>query len=450
MHGRALGALLSALLFGCGGGSTGSGDADAGPSSADAGPTGINADYLFDESEVRTYEFTLDAGDWAWLQDNARAEIYVPATLTFEGTEIANVGLRFKGAIGSLHFQGPIEALRQCFPMDQRSYGNCPKLGMKASFNEYDPDGKWAGLKKLQFHSMGNDASKMVERIGYKLFRDMNVFAPRAVHARLVINGELQGLFMLIEQIDGRFTRERFPDGGEGNLYKEVWPTSSSEQYYLGGLKTNRDENPSADKMVRFAAALQSATDANFEQMLDTWTDSDMLMRKMAVDRAIEHWDGIVAFYCGAGASCDNHNYYWYESTTEDKIWLIPWDLDRAMVWPPPIRTIYGMPDWDDTSSCTPVSIFFNITGMPPGCDKLIGSMSRVMWSRYVAATQQLLAGPFTKAAMSARIDEIAAQIAPHVEADPWLSASEWQAAVSQFRVDIEAMHDSIAAKIAN
>ncbi len=443
--------LASCLGAACGddGGGT---IADAGPGAgdarADAGPSASSP--IFDELKVRTYELTLTAEDWATLQANALDEIYMPASLSFEGVVTPNVGLRFKGAVGSLQNQGPIDALMPCFDgLGNRNLGNCPKLGMKVKVSEYDKEQRFYTLKRLQFHSMGNDPTKMVERLSYWLFRQMGVYAPRTAHARLVINGEFQGLFIVIEQIDGRFTRENMPDGGKGNLYKEVWPVYSNEAPYINALKTNEDEMPSADKMVRFAAAIEAANDANWEEVLEQWTDVDMLMAKMAVDRAIGHWDGIVGWYCVGNPNCFNHNYYWYESTTEDKVWLIPWDLDRAMVWPTPIRSIYGMPDWDDSSSCAEVPIFFGITGKPPACDKFIGSTSKNLWSRYVAKTQELLAGPFQLSVLEGKVDEYAAQLAPFIDEDPAIDRAAWDATVAQFKLDLASMRSSIEQKIA-
>ena len=43
------------------------------------------------------------------------------------------------------------------------------------------------------------------------------------------------------------------------NRKQEVRPEHVSEQPYLDALKTNEDENPSADKMVRFAQAIDAA-----------------------------------------------------------------------------------------------------------------------------------------------------------------------------------------------
>lgn len=442
-------AWLAALAFSaCGGAEGPGGSVDAGTAGTDAGPAALGSDDIFDDGRVQTFEFLVDPADWEWLQANGRDEQYVPATLVYEGRQYPGAGLRYKGSYGALYFQGPVDDFRPCF--DQaggRLRDNCPKLSMKASFNAYDDELRFAGLKKLQFHAMANDPTMMVERLGYGLFDRMDVFAPRTGYARLLVNGELQGLYILIEQIDGRFTRERFPDGGEGNLYKEVWPVHGAEQPYLDALKSNRDENPSAAKMVRFVADLAAADDASFVQVLERWTDVDMLMRKMAVDRAIEHWDGVVAWYC-SGAGCSNHNYYWYESTDDDFVWLIPWDLDRAMVWPPPVRTLYGMPDWDEPAQCTPIPVFFGITGMPPHCDELIGRMARILWNRYVAATEQLLAGPFQMSELLAAVDAAEALIADHVEQDPHIDADAWRAAVAQFRLDLAALRASIEAKI--
>jgi hypothetical protein len=60
---------------------------------------------------------------------------------------------------------------------------------MKVSFDWQNPDGRFYGLRKLQFHAMNRDPSMLKERLGYSIFRDFGVAAPRAAHARLLING---------------------------------------------------------------------------------------------------------------------------------------------------------------------------------------------------------------------------------------------------------------------
>jgi hypothetical protein len=204
--------------------------------------------------------------------------------------------------------------------------------------------------------------------------------------------------------------------------------------------------------MLRFAQDLAAAGDAGFVATLQSWTDVDMLMKYMAVDRLIDHWDGIVAWYCnGVPLTCFNHNYYWYESSVEDKIWLVPWDMDHTFEEPSPIRSNFGMPDWDDlNASCTPIPIFAGITGRAPACDSFVGRMARLLWDDYVAATNVLLAGDFSQAAMDARIDQLAALIESEVEADTLSTQTgdEWRAAVLQLKSTVAAKRAYIQSKL--
>lgn len=420
-------ALCAAALFGavaCGGDDDSRPGADGGPG-PDGGAIGGDSAAIFDESTIRTYELEVAADDWQWLNDNATMEQYVPATLHFEGESYPGIGVRYKGGYGSLY---------TCF--DSEGNRTCDKLSVKLAFDEYDPEGRFYGLKKLNFHSMEADPSHMHDAIVYKLFRDQDVPAPRTAYARLVVNGELLGLFAVIEQIDGRFTRARFPDGGEGNLYKEVWPEHTTEQPYLDALETNEDEQPSAAKMVRFAQALAAAGEDGFAGVIEQWMDPDQLMRYMAVARLVDHWDDIIAFYCVGGQPCFNHNYYWYESSDADRVWLIAWDVDHTFEEPSPVRTYFGMPDWDEVEAdCTPKDIFLGVQGRAPACDPFIRGMVTQLWANYAAASQALLDGDFAVAALDARIDELSDLIDQAVAEDPnGPTASAWRTAVDDLR----------------
>ena len=83
--------LALALALGCGGGD----DADDDPPPVDgAGATDApGADPVFADG-VRTYELTVAASDWDYLNANPALEAYVPATLRFEGQEWPNIGVR--------------------------------------------------------------------------------------------------------------------------------------------------------------------------------------------------------------------------------------------------------------------------------------------------------------------------------------------------------------------
>jgi len=46
----------------------------------------------------------------------------------------------------------------------------------------------------------------MRERLGYYMFRNFGIPAPRSNHAVIFINGEFSGLYANTEQIEGPFT----------------------------------------------------------------------------------------------------------------------------------------------------------------------------------------------------------------------------------------------------
>ena len=206
-----------------------------------------DASYLFAPDEIRTYELLLSKADLSFLNSAPAAEEYVEGKLVFEGKTISPVGIRYKGSIG---------AFGMCTGFGWGPNGGrktCPKLSMKVKINWEGSDARFYGLKKLQFHSMNTDDSLMREQLGYYAFRAMGVASPRTAHVRLLINGKFEGVFLLVEQIDGCFTRSRFSEGGKGNLYKEIWPVTTRERPYIISLRTNEDENPSVDRPIALA-----------------------------------------------------------------------------------------------------------------------------------------------------------------------------------------------------
>ncbi len=443
MQGRGLCVVVASLwgIAACGGGDD---DPPAVDAAVDASPTaldaasGPSADHVFDPTRVARYQLTIAPADWQWLQDHARDEVYVAADLREGEHTLGQIAVRYKGAVGSLAL---------CF--DRQGNRTCPKLSMKLKFDEYVTGQRYAGLKRLNFHAMSRDPSHMKDRLGYQLFRAAGVPAPRTAHARLAVNGEDLGLFVVVEAIDGEFAEDHFRavDGGEGNLYKEVWPVHAGPAPYQDALETNQ-ATPDVSRMVRFAAALAAADATTFRATLTAWTDVPTLVSYLAVDRLIDHWDGIVGWYCNqAGTACINHNYYWYEGQGRDRMWLLPWDLDNTMMVPSPIRTAYGMPDWDAApTDCAPRMIFLGFYGKPPACDRLTHLMATVLRDDYRARTTQLLAGPAGPDVMEAEIAQMEALLGPEVAADPHgPGTAAWQQAVADLRADLPALRARVA-----
>jgi len=407
-----------------------------------AGPENyLNGDseYIFDQSKLHTFELNLPVESLKILNEDPAAEEYVEGSLTFEGETVQPVGIRYKGSIGA--FVGCVSGTDWTNPS---GFKTCTKLSMKIKINWNGSDTKFFGLKKLQFHSMNNDDSQMRERMGYYFFREMGVPAPRAVHARLLINGEFSGIYALVEQIDGRFTRQNFEDG-KGNLYKEIWPLQSdgdtfADNFYIDALKTNEDEDPTAEMIRTFGEEIIAADDSELKQVIDKWMDIDEIISYAAVDRTIRNDDGAFHWYCD-GNVCSPHNFYWYEEPSERTMHLIPWDLDHAfeniISNTNPVTPIAD--EWGETrNNCQPFrSGFFGITQRSAACDKLTGGWAQFD-TEYEEQLERFKNGPLSAANVELLMNEWTEQIrAATQEADEKysdaVSISQWENSMRQF-----------------
>ena len=404
----------------------------------------LGSEFIFDQNVLHTFELKIPKEDLEKIDSDPVAEQYVEGMLIFKGDTISPVGIRYKGSIGA--FVGCVDGPNVFEPSGKKI---CTKLSMKVKINWNGREERFYGLKKLQFHSQNLDPSQMHERIGYWLFRAMGVEAPRSVHARLMINDDYSGLYALTEQIDGSFTDYHFDDQN-GNVYKEVWPltndgTPTNEQSFIVALKTNEDDNPSVALMSNFAEKLSMAADAELQNVISEYMDINKIVSFAVVDRAIRNDDGPFHWYCEVGG-CGNHNYYWYEEPNNQKINLIPWDLDNAfeniLSNANPVTPIAD--DWGETSNnCQPFPYgSFFIYQWSAACDKLIGG-----WASYEQEYKDLktkfINDPFSASTVNGLIVAWSEQIrAATQEADEEhsdaLSVQKWENNLYQFMDQLE------------
>ena len=392
------------------------------------------SDEVFRDDRLSTYALTISTTDWNTLQKTALDEIYVPATLNVDGQTIGKVGVRYKGSY----------TLSTCFEEGKQV---CRKVSLKVKFDEYDSNLRHHGLKRLNFHSAILDHSHLHERLSYKLFRDFGVLAPRSVHARVMINGSYAGLYSLTEEVDGRFTDHHCPGKeGDGTLYKEVWPsTSQAPDYFAKGQQTN--EGAPVTKIVSFATELASAKSNTLGQVVSRWMDMNEVLRYLAVHTAVKHWDGPLTFWCAEGQGCINHNYYLYESPSQNRFSIVAWDMDNTFY--DEVQTDQeSVPAWwEPSSQCIRDG---SKRFLPPACDKLVQGFNQLGGDAFRGAMAKLLAGPYQDAALQADIDRWAKQIDEAVKSDPHGSGYEdWKgsvtglkSAVATFRARAKAVRD--------
>lgn len=379
-------------------------------------------EWLFDDhAPPRHFRITVDPVDWAWLQDNATAEEYVPASVELDGDTFDGAGVRYKGGYGSLY---------SCF--DEQGNRTCPKLSIKVSFNEYVDKGRFMGVRKFVFNSCNRDPTCLRERLAYAMFREAGITAPRAVHALVSVNGQPLGLYLLVENPDKELVEDNY-DLDHGNLYKEVWPQHLEPQPYLAALRTN-EEQADVSRMVAFAELLAGVVDADFLTAAAPWIDAERMLRYFVVDQLTHNWDGIWKFYC-QGEFCRNHNFYVYDDPESGRFEVIPWDLDHTFSLPNPDMAR----SWhDDGPNACDVQQQGWIGIRAPQCDRLLEGLMLLQWEEYLDALLAATRGeaaPLTEEAVMARLDRYRATILPHVLEDPLGPDSmQWRRQVARLR----------------
>jgi len=396
--------------------------------------------YLFNQDTLHTFELKLPQSALSKIDANPAAEQYVEGMLIFARDTISPVGIRYKGSIGA--FVNCVSGNNWAEPSGHKT---CTKLSIKVKINWKDREEKFYKLKKLQFHSQNNDPSQMHERLGYWLFREMGVPAPRSVHAKLKINDRYVGVFALTEQVDGRFVKHNFDDD-EGNLYKEIWPLSMdgvpySNGEYINALKTNEDESPNVDFIRDFGQKVADSNMSQYKEIVEESMDIDEIISYVVVDRTIKHDDGPFHWYC-FGDNCSSHNFYFYEEPNNKKLHLIPWDLDNAFENiindSNPITPIAD--DWGETSNnCKPFkNSFFGIEQWSANCDKLT-SIWALYEDEYKEKESQLLNGPMSQNSVDEMIDKWSDQIKDATQEasqmyDDAISINKWESELSKLK----------------
>jgi hypothetical protein len=205
---------------------------------------------------------------------------------------------------------------------------------------------------------------------------------------------------------------------------------------YVAALETNT-KHPNVEHMLELKNAVDAGPDS-----LAALIDRDYMLRYMAVDRVIVNDDGIFHFWCDPIAQGNNtgafgnHNYYWYEATSGDRFWLVPWDLDFALGGRPD-DVVY--PEWTTDAPCVCAYPMYGIQ-RPASCDQLVSNL-KTWLDDYGAKVDEFIAGPFSRDRVDVQLNAWATQIqsivAEAAGQNGAPSVTAWTLAVTKLRSDI-------------
>jgi spore coat protein CotH len=347
----------------------------------------------FDPSVVEDLFITITTENWQDILNNPLDEEYHETSITFNGVSLDSVAIRTKGGSS----------------LSSVARSTSDRYSFKVDINEYVDGQKFFGLKKFTLQNSFNDPSYMREVFAYDLLKEMGVATPKHAFVNFYVNGELFGLYLMVEAIDGEFLENNFANSN-GDLYKPDG-TGSDLQWINNDIDSYSDINLQTNEETTDNGAF-----INFVEQMDNGSteviDVDALLRYMSVSVALSNLDS----YHGTLA----HNYYIYE---QDGVFsFLPWDFNESFGTfamscnRVDVRELYIDEPTSGALANRPMiaNVFANENNLDIYHDYL--------W--------ELIDGPLSSDTFSARVTEIANLIREHVANDP--SAFYGEAAFEQ------------------
>jgi len=321
---------------------------------------------VFDPLKVINIKLTMEQPAIDALAANPRGD-YQLGTMSVR-TSWGNwgpydIGIRLKGVIGSYRW------------LDR-------KAGFKVKINAVDSNLRFYGLKKLTLNNMVQDGSYIHEALAYRVFRAMDIPAPRVGYASVSFNGTPYGLYSHIETYDEPMLDRWFDKTQhlyEGSYWMDVSPGNE------GAFEVDEGDASDRADLIALIAAANTPAD-RWWSALDKVADRSQFVREWATETFIGHWDGYAHYI---------KNNYYLHSDKKGKFTMMPWGTDQTFDW---------AAEWTDTSDR---AIMFT------KCMQV-----RACWAEYHRALLQLSA-VVPSLQLDVMVQKISAAIRPSLLKDP-------------------------------
>jgi spore coat protein CotH len=303
-------------------------------------------------SALRTFALEFESQDWEQeLEAFYHTDVEVPATVTVDGVRYPNVGVRFRG---------------------NSSYMMVPrgsKRSLNLSFDFVDTKQALYGYRSINLLNANGDPT-FVRTSLFSHIANQYLPAPRANLSRVVINGEVWGVYVNVQQYNKDFLRDfyRTTDGARWKVPGSPFARGGLE--YLGDsiepyrkhyeIKTKND-SASWRALIRLTKVLNTTAAAQLEQAIAPLLDIDEALRFLALDNTLANSDGY-------WTRASDYNLY---LDPKGRFHVLPHDMNEALVEEGPPPGMSGMPGMPGGSGMP------GMPGMPggpgPTLDPLIG-----------------------------------------------------------------------------
>ena len=241
---------------------------------------------------------------------------YAKADITMDGEVFKDAGLRFKGN-SSYRFAG--RSLKKPFKIDT---------------NRFIKGQKFHGRTKINLSNAFLDSAFMKEKLGYEIYRAAGIPTPGVGWAAvtLTVEGIAEkkhlGVYCLIEQVDDRYLTRKFGNNSKDSLLMKPeavddWEYFGSEleKYQRYGIKYGKNNTKLIKRFSELLKLIEHGSKTEFEKQIGNRLDLNFFAGYLAATSILVNIDSYVGM---------PHNYYLMIDKANEKLRILPWDLNET------------------------------------------------------------------------------------------------------------------------
>ncbi|MEE2615874.1 MAG: CotH kinase family protein [Verrucomicrobiota bacterium] len=319
---------------------------------------------------------------------------YAKVNITIDGELFKDAGLRFKGN-SSYRFAG--RSLKKPFKIDT---------------NRFIKGQKIYGRTKINLSNAFLDSAFMKEKLGYEIYRAAGIPTPGVGWAAvtLTVEGITEkkhlGIYCLIEQMDDRYLIRKFgKDSKDSLLMKpeavddwEYFGDNELKEYQRYGIKYGEDKKEQIKRFAELLKLIEHGSKTAFQQQIGKRLDLDYFAGYLAATSILVNIDSYIGM---------PHNYYLMIDKANDKLRILPWDLNETFGTFTMGRSPEMLVKWDiDKPWISKRRLSERLFEMES------------FQKRYRTVIAKLMKEDFTEEKLFKRIDAFEKAITPHIKKD--------------------------------
>jgi parallel beta-helix repeat protein len=245
-------------------------------------------------SQVKEYFINCDPEDFTYIYENFNEDIYIPISITYNGTTWTDADMRIRGD-GSRYL---------------------PKKSLKVRFNG-EPFVN--GRDKLNFNAEYEDRSYIRAFVSSRVFKMAGQKCFDTDFARLFLNGDFLGLYQMTENMDEFFLEANGYDPN-GSLFKATKDGACLSIYDdLTNFWEQKTGSGNKEDLALLIEEINQVSVDEYPAFCSESLDYNQVVNMIACNMVLSNQS---TYY---------HNYYMYRDANGNGKWeMLPWDLDKT------------------------------------------------------------------------------------------------------------------------